>query len=183
MKRSKKLMIIGGILFVIGLVITIIGFTSVFNMKPSMENTGFGLSFLVMIGFVVLGAGLICFFIGVTPHMTKGMLGIHKETLDYVGDDITAVGEKTIDIMEPIAKKSAKVATPIISDFAESVVSGIRKGVTGEDDAKTNTTTRSRQKHCTECGEKINAGDKFCAGCGKKLSTTRKSTTTKKKSE
>ncbi len=138
MKKSKKMMIIGGILLAIGIVITVIGFNNVMN---TSIGEGFGSVFFVFIGFAFDGAGLICLSIGVMPHLTKGMMKIHKETLDMAGDDITAMGENMVDIEAPVMKKRAKVMTPIVEDMAEAVSSGIKKGLKGE------------EKFCTNCGE------------------------------
>ena len=101
MKKSKKMLIIGGLLLVIGIVITIFGINSLINADI---GEGFGSVFFVFIGFAFDGAGLICLSIGVMPYLTKGMMKIHKETLDMAGDDITSVGEKMVDIEAPVIK-------------------------------------------------------------------------------
>lgn len=107
-------------------------------------------------GFFVtmIGVGVTC--VGLQPYITKVGAKMEKETLDYAGGDISAVGVRGIEVAEPIINKGVDVIAPNV----EKVVRSAKNGVSG--------TTNSKGSHCTECGAKMEQNEAFCSNCGKK---------------
>lgn len=141
-KLSKILAIIGCLLLAISGIFLILGFVS-FNM--GLFACG---GFLLLIGVVVAAAGF-------RPYFTKLGAKIGKETLDYAGDDISAVGVRGVEVAEPVINKGMDVITPNV----ENIVRSVRKDSSG---------TTSKVRHCTECGAEMGQNESFCSKCGKK---------------
>lgn len=107
-------------------------------------------------GGVVIMIGIGVTFVGLQPYITKVGAKMEKETLDYAGGDISAVGVRGIEVAEPIINKGVDVIAPNV----EKVVRSAKNGVSG--------TTNSKGSHCTECGAKMEQNEAFCSNCGKK---------------
>lgn len=144
-KISRRFIIIGAIVIAIGLLLIGLGF--------GMPDVGIG---LCVGGGVVMMIGIAVTWTGLTPYMIKLGAKIQKETLDYAGHDISAVGVRGVEVAEPIINKGVDVIAPNV----EKVVRSAKNGVSG--------TTNSKGSHCTECGAKMEQNEAFCSNCGKK---------------
>ena len=141
-KISRRIIIIGAIVIAIGLLLIGLG-------------PGVGIELCVGGGFVII-IGIAVTLTGLTPYMIKLGAKIQKETLDYAGDDISAVGVRGVEVAEPIINKGVDVVEPNV----EKVVRSAKNGVSG--------TTNKKGSHCTECGAKMEQNEAFCSNCGTK---------------
>ena len=121
------------------------------NDQPDMP----GAPVLAIVGGFVGMIGLVPLILGARPFFIKVGAKMTKETLDYAGDDISAVGEKVVDVAKPVVNKGAEVLTPIVGNMAESISSGINKG--------------KAKLICPNCKKKIDEDSAFCPKCGYKI--------------
>ena len=161
-KVSKKFLIIGGILLVVGIILGIVGVIA--HEKAIDEwwagNADMpGFPFYGILGFLGAGVGLFLVSIGLTPLMVKLMAKLGSEAMDVAGKDISEVSVKSVEVMTPAMRKKGEVLTPIISD----IVKEVKKVDTGNAESET------PDKYCPYCGQGLENEYKFCPKCGKEL--------------
>ena len=182
LKISKILLTVGVIALIVGITILVVGIlnykqakadyqvaydrwynawfndkTATLNEQPKMP----GIPVMVIFGGFISLFSLVPIFLGLRPFIMKVGAKMHKETLDYAGDDISAAGVKTIEVAQPVIEKGAEVITPIIGNVAESISEGINKGK--------RVSTGNSNKFCSNCGAEVNKKNKFCSNCGTKI--------------
>lgn len=125
LKIAKMLLLIGGIILAVGIIMIVMGInqqskiSDEYNIKKTQYETEYeqwkeawfdgnaelsdqperpempGISLLIIVGVGVSVVSLVPLFLGARPFFIKVGAKMTKETLDYVGDDISAVGEKS----------------------------------------------------------------------------------------
>ena len=167
-KISKIILTIGITILVIGIVLIILGIvqqnelkqaydewhqkwfyehTATLNEKPSQ------VSVVLIVGIFVSVISFVPIFMGATPFIAKTAFKLQKETLDYAGEDMTAVGMKGIDVAKPVVKKGVD---EIIAPSVGAIVNSIKD-------------PNASEKICPNCGDKMDSDEEYCSNCGQKL--------------
>lgn len=166
LKISKSLLTIGLVVFVLGIIFLIVSIISYnlaydqwhdawWNDRTADLNDQPTPVFIIVSVFVTL-AGLGILISGAKPYLTKFALKHHKETLEYVGKDMTDVGTKMVDIGAPVANKAIdEVVIPTVKKVKNSITND------GEDSS-------GKMLYCRYCGKQIAVDSKFCNHCGEK---------------
>lgn len=166
LKISKKLLTVGTVILVLGIIFLIMSIVSYkqaydewhdawWNKHTADLNDQPGPGFIIISVFVIfLGFG---FFIpGAMPYLTKFALKHQKETLEYVGEDMSDVGTTMVDIGAPVANKT-------IDEIVLPTVKKVKNIIT-EDSNDSN----EKKMYCRYCGKQIAVDSKFCNHCGEK---------------
>ena len=135
------------------------------NDAPDRPEKDFpvGSVYMILGCIVVIFVGLGVTLSGASPYFLKFGAKRTKETLDYVGEDITDIGEKMVDIGAPVIHKAAdEIFNPLANKAVDEVIAPSVKKIKrawSEEDSKD-------YMHCRHCGKKIKRGSKFCSDCG-----------------
>ena len=173
LKISKILIIIGGVLFAVGLAALI---TSIVLYKNAYDqwhdawwNFNADLNDMPTAVFIILSAlltagGFAILMIGLAPYIGKLSLKRRQEILEYSGEDMTNIGNKMVDISAPVMNKMVDISAPMMNKAVDNVVvpsfRKIKEAIK-EDEEKT------PQIYCKHCGVQIDEDSKFCKKCGK----------------
>ena len=206
LKISKRIMLIGGVIIVIGIICLIFAIGEIAKYRAEVQaidvayaqemaeyNEAYkewqqsggsmlnrpqmpmkdvmnmpsaaGAIFKTFFSGVIILIGGVVLFVGAQPYITKFTLKHSMETLDYVGDDVTDLGGKVIDIGAPIIGKAVDdLVIPVASKTMDKVVvptvKNIKKTLKDDDSEGANI-------YCKHCGKSIDENSKFCKHCGK----------------
>ena len=164
LKISNTLIFIGAILTIVGLVgliKSVIDYNKALaNLLEQFNQEVFAISEFpdekpIFIWVLIFMLGLPILFYGLRPYLIKLGLRQQKETLDYVGDDVTDLGGQAIDIGTPIIGKAVDdLVIPVASKTMDKVVvptvKNIKKALKDDDSEGANI-------YCKHCGQSIDS--------------------------
>jgi hypothetical protein len=134
---------IGPLVFIVGLICTIVGGISFFSSMNSMEPPQ--RFWLCFIGLPLMFVGGVLSQFGFMGAVSRYVAG---ETAPVAADATNYMADETRGAVETVAKSAAK-----------GITEGIDVG-------------RAANSFCPHCGTAVKADFKFCPKCGKPLSTT-----------
>ncbi len=148
--------------------------------KPEMPNSevgsSFGNIFIIVIGAPIAFAGIALTIFGARPYLAKFAAKTGKETLDYVGEDISAVGVKAVEVVEPVIEKGSEVIGPAIGNIVGDIAKGIKQATkdtnsepTKASPASKTSSSTSARRFCGYCGYKVTEKHRFCPNCGERM--------------
>lgn len=115
MKKTTLLKIIGFATLVVGLVLIYLGAT-VFRDR-AWDDFGWKPNFALFVpGQFLALFSLLIILSGFAPQITKFQAKVHKETLDYAGEDIKSATAKSAETIIPAITPSIKIAVNEIKD-------------------------------------------------------------------
>ena len=154
-KRTKVYLVLKiiSILLLLGsLTMIILSFT-----LDGEQDTYFGLR---MGGFLCLPISIFLLFIAFLPNIQSAMIKTNKYIIDKNKENLKEISQQHAEISSIGAKKIAKSITEGVLEQKEV-------------QTKTDSTSSVETITCQDCGEKNEAGSKFCSNCGKSLDTAK----------
>ena len=146
-KVGKILLGIGIVISIAGIILLILGFANFGDFSSNNDMVMFIVGgFLFAIGFAMLGFGFHATFLAHT-----------REISSYTATSVAPVLKETTEYIAPTINNT-------VGGMAESISEGIASGK-----AK----GKAEAIICQDCGEKNEAGSKFCSNCGKSLDTAK----------
>lgn len=145
-----------------------------------------------IIGFIVLGAGIILSATGLISFISVFGSGAFPRTffLVFLGFPMIGIGASMLSFAykREIMRYSKNEGVPVLNEAIEEVAPTVKKVVSGEKTANgkakqcpsCGAENSDKNKFCSECGtmldkicptcgNKVGADDKFCPNCGAKL--------------
>ncbi len=181
-KTGKILLIIGGLFALAGIILLIVGFCGLSNFQTQSLNPTQPPKMPSVIPFVI-GGILLAVGIAMLIFGVYATFFAHGREIMAFGASTTApvVGE-TVDY---IANKTAPGLGKVAGSVAEGIAGGIARGKAAGSKVKCSNcgelnspqnkfcgkcgTPLKVEKHCPQCGTKIENGVNFCPNCGNKV--------------
>ena len=117
--------------------------------------------------------GIFVIIMGAAPYIFKLHLIETKETLSYVGEDISDVGKQAIDVASPVINKAVDdIIVPSTKKIGSAIGQSVGEAINTAKNGKQNTDSTSPRDnniiYCKHCGTQIAIDSKYCSKCGKK---------------
>ena len=119
---------------------------------------------LRVIGFTLLGAGIILSVIG---FVNFGNFETDLFTLTFIGLPCVAVGVGLLafSFMQSISRFVKNEQAPVLNEFAKDISPAVQTFAKAVKDGLTD----NKPNFCSNCGQGVTPEDKFCPNCGKQL--------------